>query len=152
MKSNVVLPPPGHFVKNDEYSRKRWRPIQHRVNEFWVRCRKVFLWSLQPIHKWNEKHRKFQNGDIVLLKKDANRNQWPMAKVVGINSDTASFAWSVKSLIGKTRNDGERILERPIHKIILLKESKIWFPDKMPSDWHLEGSQCCSRYYVGESV
>ena len=87
MKSKVVLPPPGHFVKNDEYSRKRWRPIQHRVNEFWVRWRKVFLWSLQPIHKWNEKHRKFQNGDIVLLKKDANRNQWPMAKVVGINSD-----------------------------------------------------------------
>ena len=25
MKSKVVLPPPGHFVKADEYSRKRWR-------------------------------------------------------------------------------------------------------------------------------
>ena len=36
MKSKVVLPPPGHFLKNDEYSRKRWRRIQHRVNEFWV--------------------------------------------------------------------------------------------------------------------
>ena len=107
MKSNVVLPPPGHFVKNDEYSRKRWRPIQHRVNEFWVRCRKGFLWSLQPIHKWNEKHRKFQNGDIVLLKKDANRNQWPMAKVVGINSDPEDFVRSVKLLIEKTQNDGK---------------------------------------------
>ena len=34
MKSKVVLPPPGHFLKADEYSRKRWRRIQHIVNEF----------------------------------------------------------------------------------------------------------------------
>ena len=33
-------------------------------------------------------------------------------------------------MIGKTRNDGERILERPVHKIVFLKESKIWLPDK----------------------
>ena len=87
MKSKVVLTPPGHFVKAGEYNRKRWRHIQHIANEFWVRLRKEFLWSLQPLHKWNEKHRNFQNGDIVLLKTDANHNQWPMAKVVGINSD-----------------------------------------------------------------
>ena len=37
MKSKVVLPPPGHFVKADEYNRKRWRRIQHIANEFWVR-------------------------------------------------------------------------------------------------------------------
>ena len=37
MKSKVVLPPPGHFVKTDEYIRKRWRRIQHIANEFWVR-------------------------------------------------------------------------------------------------------------------
>ena len=69
MKSKVVLPPPGHFMKADEYSRKRWRRIQHIANEFWVRWQKEFLWSLQPCHKWNEKHRNFQNGDIALLKK-----------------------------------------------------------------------------------
>ena len=75
IKSKVVLLPPGHFVKAGEYSRKRWRRIQHVANEFWVRRRKEFLWSLQPRHKWNEKHRNFQNGDSVLLKTDANRNQ-----------------------------------------------------------------------------
>ena len=37
MKSKVVLPPPGHFGKANEYSRKRWRRIQHIVNEFWVK-------------------------------------------------------------------------------------------------------------------
>ena len=53
-----------------------------------------------------------------------------MAKVVGIKSDAEGFVRSVKFLIGKTQNDGERILERPVHKIILLKESEIWFPDE----------------------
>ena len=130
MKSEVVSPPPGHFVKTDEYSRKRWRHIRHIANEFWVRWQKKFLLSLQPRHKWNEKHRNFQNGDIVLLKTDANRNQWPMVKVVGINSDPEGFVGSVKLLIEKTRNDGKRILERPIHKIILLKESEISFTNE----------------------
>ena len=60
-----------------------------------------------------------------MLKTDANRNQWPMQKVVGINSDTEGFVRGVKLLIGKIRNDDERILERPIHKAILLKESEI---------------------------
>ena len=37
MKSKVVLPRSGHFVKADEYSRKRRRCIQHIANKFWVR-------------------------------------------------------------------------------------------------------------------
>ena len=48
-----------------------------------------------------------------------------MAKVVDINPDTEGFVGSVKMLIGKTPNDGEQILERPLHKIVLLKESEI---------------------------
>ena len=51
MKSKVGLPPPGHFVKADE---------------FLVRLRKEFPWSLQSRHKWNVKHRYFQNVNIVL--------------------------------------------------------------------------------------
>ena len=54
-----------------------------------------------------------------------------MAKVVDINSDAKGFVRSVKLMIGKTQNDGEWILECPIHKIILLKESeKWWFPNE----------------------
>ncbi|XP_006815194.1 uncharacterized protein LOC102806898 [Saccoglossus kowalevskii] len=34
MKSHIILPPPGVFVKADIYARKRWRVIQHLVNEF----------------------------------------------------------------------------------------------------------------------
>ena len=48
-----------------------------------------------------------------------------MAKVVGKNSDAESFVRRVKLLIEKTGSDGQRILESPIHKVILLKESEI---------------------------
>ena len=48
-----------------------------------------------------------------------------MVKVVGINADAEGFAGSVKLLVRKIRDDGERILECPIHKIVLLKESEI---------------------------
>ena len=75
MKSKVVLPPPGQFVKADEFSRRRWKRIQHIANEFWVRWCKEFLWSLQICPEWNSKCRNFQQGDIVLLKTEANRNQ-----------------------------------------------------------------------------
>ena len=48
-----------------------------------------------------------------------------MAKIVDINTDAEGFVRSVKLLVGKTRNDEERMLDRPIHKIVLLKESEI---------------------------
>ena len=35
MKSIVVMPPPGRFESPDLYTRKRWRQVQHIVNEFW---------------------------------------------------------------------------------------------------------------------
>ena len=53
-----------------------------------------------------------------------------MAKVVDINTDAKGFVWSVKLLVGKTQNDEERMLDCSIHKIVLLKESEIWFPDE----------------------
>ena len=83
------------------------------------------MWSLQFRQKWNKKHKNFQDGDIALLKTEANHNQWPMAKIMVINTDTEGFVRSVKLLIGKTPNDGERMLDRPIHKIVFLKELEI---------------------------
>ena len=55
MKSKVVSPPPGKFLKPDVYSKKRWRRIQHIANEFWSRWRKEYLQSLQKRQKWTSK-------------------------------------------------------------------------------------------------
>ena len=43
LKSKVVLPPPGNFLRVDTYSKKRWRRVQYLINEFWYRWRKDFL-------------------------------------------------------------------------------------------------------------
>ena len=40
MKSKVVMPPPGKFSKPDLYCRKRWRCIQHVMNEFFAALEK----------------------------------------------------------------------------------------------------------------
>ena len=77
--------------------------MQHIADKFWVRWQKEFLWSLQSCHKWNKKERNFQNGDIVLLKTEANNNQWPTGKVVGINTDAQGFVRSLKLFVGKIR-------------------------------------------------
>ena len=39
LKSQVLLPPPGDFVEEDVYARKRWRKVQYLANEFWSRWR-----------------------------------------------------------------------------------------------------------------
>ena len=47
MKTKIVIPPPGEFIRADEFSRRRWGRVQHIANEFWQRWRKEFLLTLQ---------------------------------------------------------------------------------------------------------
>ena len=107
------------FCEADECSRKIKRCIQHIANEFWIRWRNKFVCSLRSRHKWNDKHRNFQNGDVVLLKTDSDGNQCPMAKVLGTNTGSEGFVRTVTLFLGKTQNDGERILKHVVHKIFL---------------------------------
>ena len=78
--------------------------VQHIANEFWQRWRKEFLSALQSHQKWNKNQREYLIGDIVLLKIDASRNQWPMAKVVQVHKDLEGVVRSVRLLAGKTRS------------------------------------------------
>ena len=51
MKTKVVLPPSGNFVKEDMYARKRLRRVQYLANQFWNRWRKEYLLNLQKRQK-----------------------------------------------------------------------------------------------------
>lgn len=57
MKSTIISPPPGKFVKEDLYLRKRWRRIQFLTNTFWTRWKKEYLLNLQSRQKWTKQHR-----------------------------------------------------------------------------------------------
>ena len=70
MKSNVILPPPGHFQREDMYMRKRWRHVLHLANLFWSHWKREYLSTLQERQKWNVPKRNLQIDDVILLKDD----------------------------------------------------------------------------------
>ena len=75
--------------------------MQHISNEFWSRWRREVLATLQCQQKWNAISRNYKVGDIVLLKEAAaERNNWPMAKMVATNADKNGFVRSVKLMLG----------------------------------------------------
>ena len=137
MKSKVVMPPPGAFRKPDLYCRRRWRKVLHICNEFWNRWRKKFRVTLQERQKWLVSKRNFYIGDVVLLKEDANRNEWKLAKVINVYPDEKGHVRSVQLYVGTS--DPSKLLSRvlvpPIDKIVLLAESdnEVRSPTEEPS-------------------
>ena len=58
---------------------------------------------------------------MVLLKDDCHRNQWPMARIVGI--DAKNDVRSVTPRVADKKGGPSQILRRPITKLILLVEN-----------------------------
>lgn len=52
MKSSIIFPTPGEFVREDLYLHKRWRKVQHLANEIWSRWKWEYLLNLQSSQKW----------------------------------------------------------------------------------------------------
>ena len=127
LKSRVVMPPPGVFTAPDIYCRKHWRRKEHISNEFWSRWRKEVLVTLQYRQNWNTIRRNCKVGDIFLLKEAAaERNSWPMAKMVATNADKNKFFRSVKLMLGRSgaTDMAFRYLERPVNKLVMLVENE----------------------------
>lgn len=83
MKSRPLSPPPGEFVVQDLYARRRWQRTQYLADQFWVRWRREYLQNLQDRSKWNKKQRNLTVEDVVMVKdKDVARNEWPMGRVL----------------------------------------------------------------------
>jgi hypothetical protein len=111
--------PPGTFVKDDLYSRKRWRQIQYLTNIFWKRWVREYLPGLQERQKWNRQRRNFAVGDIVLVVDQSTpRNSWPIGRIVRVYPDKKGF---VRSVDVKTKMT---VLERPINKLCLLESTQ----------------------------
>ena len=134
MRSKVVMSPPGNFSRPDLYCWKRWRPFQHIAKESWSCCRKEYLQSLQSRRKWQSEKINFSGAYIVLvLQGESVHNQWPLERGIQVFNDSNGYIRSVKLRMGKTRNsdEGKRVLERPVSKIVLLVEQEcVRFPNK----------------------
>ncbi|KAK3087993.1 hypothetical protein FSP39_013221 [Pinctada imbricata] len=114
-KSDIPLPPPGIFTKEDLYARKRWRRVQYLLEQFWSRWKNEYLAQVSLRQKWHEPRRNIKVGDIVLVKDiDMPRNNWPMARVIEANPDDDGLVRRVKVKVQTGT------LERSIHKLVLL--------------------------------
>ena len=101
MKSKVVSPSPGKFLKPDVYSKRRWRQIQHITYEFWSRWRKEYLQSLQERQKWTSRRRNFRVDDIMSKQSYVPENQWSMGIIIDVNNDQKGLVRSVTLKIGE---------------------------------------------------
>ena len=121
MKSSVVMPPPGHFVKEDVFCRRRWRRIQHIANEFWSRWRKEYLSNLQSRSKWSSSKRNMAVGDVVLVRDDTNshRNCWKLALVQKVLESKDGHVRTVQI------KQGSHSYDRPTNKLIVLVENEL---------------------------
>ena len=110
--------PPGIFRKEDNYSRKRWRQVQHLANIFWKRWSREYLSLQQQRQKWTHPRKNFAVGDIVLIcGENTPRNQWPLGRIKEVYKDDKGLVRSVKVC---SRNSE---FHRPISKLCWLMET-----------------------------
>ncbi|XP_071948920.1 uncharacterized protein [Antedon mediterranea] len=112
--------PPGRFVADDCYVRRRWRQTQYLADVFWRRWLREYLPALQERQKWCKKQQNVANGDIVLVHDPSvPRCSWPLARVIEVlqnDSDGMVRSVRLKTSVGT--------LVRPITKIILLEVNR----------------------------
>ena len=114
------LLPPGKFVKEDSYTRRRWRQVQYMADVFRRKWLKEYLPILQQRQKWNQPRKNVQVGDIVLVpQENTPRSVWPLARVIEVHHNQSDrYVRSVKLKAATS------VLERPICKIVILEEAQ----------------------------
>ncbi|KAI5614222.1 hypothetical protein C0J50_3541, partial [Silurus asotus] len=97
MKSVQALPPPGEFIREDMYGKKRWRHVQYLAEQFWSRWRKEYLANIALRQRWHAPRRNLQVGDIIILKgEDLQRNEWRLGSVSKVTTDKDGLVRRVK--------------------------------------------------------
>ena len=66
LRSGPTLPP-GAFVKDDSFFRRRWHHIQYLADVFWHHWMHEYLLALQERRKCNKASRNFALNDVVLV-------------------------------------------------------------------------------------
>nr|XP_020470233.1 uncharacterized protein LOC109968359 [Monopterus albus] len=131
MKTSVPLPPPGKFVAEDVYARKRWRRVQYLTEQFWSRWRKEYLTNITLRQRWHSPRRNVKAGDVVIVKEEGiPRNEWKLGRVLDVCTDEDGLVRKATIQTGNRElaKEGQQhtnhsILQRPIHKLVVLVEN-----------------------------
>ena len=133
MKPSQVTAPEGPFDPKD-LMRTQWRRVQHLSNMFWDKWQKDYLPLLQTRAKWQQPKRDMKEGDVVIVKGDYQRNDWPLGRVVGVEASgdrhirkasVEMVATDQKNLfLRPARELTKKTLLRPISDLVLLIPSE----------------------------
>ena len=97
MKPTIPLPPPGKFITEDMYLRKRWRRMQYLSEQFWSCWKQEYVRNITQRQKWHTPRRNIMVGDIVLIAdQDMARNQWSMGRVFEVSKGTDGLVRRIK--------------------------------------------------------
>jgi hypothetical protein len=108
--------PPGIFVKEDTYVRRRWRQVQYLADQFWKRWVREYLPLLQQRQKWLSQKQNLAVGDLVLLvEENTPRGQWAKGLVQEVFPDRYG---TVRQAMIKTASG---LFRRDIRKLCLLE-------------------------------
>ena len=107
-------------VKEDCYSRRRWRQVQYLADIFWKRWTKEYLPQLQVRQKWFSEKRNLQQGDLVMIAdSNVSRGKWLLGRIEKVNPDNHGLVRSAKV------RTATGFLDRPITKLCFLEECPI---------------------------
>ena len=113
LKSEVTLPP-SLFMKEDSFSRRRWKQVQYHVDIFWRRWSKKYLSLLQLRQKSVRPKRNLAVVDVVLVATESShRNSWSLGRIVETFPNGRGFVRRVKV---RTKT---ALFERPVDKLCL---------------------------------
>ena len=118
----TVEPPQDTFTHDDllAFGKRRWRRVQHLAEQFWIRWKRDYLYSLQQRNKWNFPSRNMSEGDVVLIRENSHRNQWPLGLIIKSITGSDSLVRRVMIRMKPSDQGANRIVERAIHDVVLL--------------------------------
>lgn len=97
-----------------------WKNVQVMAEDFWRRWKTEYLHQLQKREKWHEQSRNIKTGDVVLVKDETPRNEWPVGVVRRTFESQDGLVRKVELTVVK---DGKPVLcVRPIADLVLLLE------------------------------
>ena len=90
------------------------------AEQFWCRWRCNYVTKLQERQKWRIPNHKISIGDVVLLKGRAKRNDWPLGRILELETSEDGLIRRVKVKLGSRHGRPSAILERSIRDVILI--------------------------------
>ena len=111
---SYILPEPN-YLNQKIPPVQRYKLIQQMLQDWWRCWSGEYLQSLQERHKWVQKQKNVEVGDVVLISDETMPpSKWPLAKIIKVYKGPDGLVRVVDLKTGSTE------LKRPIHKLIML--------------------------------